>query len=109
MFPDPRGTRRLAGPRSLFGRVLAALFTIGAIIIGVMFSAVVLVAAVVIGLAVWGWLWWKMRRVLKQMREDPAFQQSRDAAGAAPPTASDGRVIEGEVIHEEWKDERKQR
>ena len=108
MVPDPRGTTgRLAGPRSLFGRVLAALFTLGAIVAGVMFSAVVLVTAVVVGLAIWGWLWWKMRRVLKQVREDPAYQQFRDAAGAGPPPAADGRVIEGEVIHEEWKDERR--
>lgn len=103
MSPDPRG-HRLTGPRSLVGRVIGALVTLGALVVGLMFSVVLFGVALVLGLLVWGWLWWKMRRVIRQAQQDPRFQQFRDMNGAPPPSPDDGQIIEGEVLHEEWKD-----
>lgn len=105
MSPEPRGPLRLTGPRSIVGRVIAALVTLGALVVGLMFSVVLFGVALVLGLAIWGWLWWKMRRVMRQARQDPRFQQFRDAMqNPQPPPASGGDVIEGEVLREEWKD-----
>src|SRR5690606_30927355 len=65
MSPDPRGPA-LTGPRSFVGRVIGALLTLAALVVGLMFSVVLFGVALVLGLLVWGWLWWKMRRVLRQ-------------------------------------------
>lgn len=98
-----RGPYHLTGPRSLVGRIIGALLTLGALVVGLMFSVVVFGVALVLGLAVWGWLWWKIRRALRQAQQDPRFQQFRDpGAGTAP--RPDGDVIEGEVLRGEWKD-----
>lgn len=113
MSPDMRGPARLAGPRSIVGRVIAALVTLGALIVGLMVSAVVFGVALVLGLAIWGWLWWKMRRLIRQARQDPRFQQFQDLHGgtSAPPGsgADEGQIIEGEVLRGEWKDEQRER
>jgi hypothetical protein len=102
LFPGQGGTGRAPRSMGLFGRIVAALATIGALIVGFMFSLVVFAGALVLGIAVWAWLWWKMRRVLKQARLDPRFAQFQARAGGMPPAKGD--VIEGEVIREEWKD-----
>lgn len=113
MSPDMRGPARLAGPRSIVGRVIAAIVTLGALIVGLMVSAVVFGVALVLGLAVWGWLWWKMRRLIRQAQQDPRFQQFRDLHGdpttPPPPPPADGKIIEGEVLRGEWKDEEHRR
>lgn len=104
MSPELRGPGRLTGQRSLLGRLIGALVTIGALVVGLMFSVVVFGVALVLGLAIWGWLWWKMRRVMRQAQKDPRFQQFRDAANAGVQPPADGKIIEGEVLREEWKD-----
>jgi hypothetical protein len=107
VFPDPRGTIGGPGPRpgplGLLGRIVAALVTLGAMVIGLMFSVVIFAVALVLGIGVFGWLWWKMRRALRQAREDPRFQQFRDAANDG--NGPRGEIIEGEVIRQEWKDD----
>jgi Flp pilus assembly protein TadB len=104
-LPGPRST----GPRNIVGRVIAAIATLAALVVGLMVSAVVFAVALLVGLVVWGWLWWKMRRVMRQAQQDPRFQQFRDfqAGGAQPPPGSNADVIEGEVLHGEWKDEKR--
>lgn len=109
MSPDPRGPLRLTGPRSLVGRVVGALVTVAVLVVGLMFSAVLFGVALVLGLLVWGWVWWKMRKVMRQMRQDPRFQQFQQAADRNAAADDAGRIIEGEVLHEEWKDGRDRR
>jgi hypothetical protein len=113
MFPEiggPSGTRR---PVGLVGRILAAIIAIATLMVGVVFSVFLFAAALVAGLALFGWIWWKMRRALKQARQDPRFQAFQDRARQPPPghspTGGRGDVIEGEVLREEWKDGRDQR
>lgn len=70
--------------------LLAKIFTlvIGAalLVLGFMFSVVVLTIVVVVGLGAWGYFGWRTRALRKAMREHP---QGRDVGG---------EVIDGEVI-----------
>jgi hypothetical protein len=104
--PDMRGPQRLTGPASLVGRVIGALATLGALVLGLMFSVVAFGVALVAGLAVWGWMWWKMRGLKRRMQQDPRYQQFRDmASGPDAMRPGEGNIIEGEVLRGEWKDE----
>lgn len=59
------------------------------LILGFMFSVVLLAVVALLGLAAWGYLWWKTRKV-------------RQAMAAAPP--EEGQIFDGEaVIVEEAK------
>jgi len=66
----------------LLAKILAALAAAILLVLGFMFSLVILALAVVAGLAAWGWFWWKTRELRKAMSQRPA----------------DGHVIEGEAI-----------
>lgn len=57
------------------------------LVIGFMFSLVILAVVFVIGLAVWGYFWWKTRKLRQALREE---------AMRCPP--SDGHIVEGEAI-----------
>jgi uncharacterized protein (DUF58 family) len=50
-----------------------------------MFSLVVLAVALVAGVLLFGYFWWKTRKLRKEMRE-------------IPPRPADGSVIEGEAV-----------
>lgn len=113
LFPRSGGTGGAPRGMGLFGRILAALATLAALVVGFMASVFVFAIALVVGILVWAWLWWRMRRVMKQMRQDPRFSQTfgtgnagSDAftKGATGGNAAQGDVIEGEVIRGEWKD-----
>lgn len=93
---DPRFNHALPGkPPGLFARVLAVIATVAIAIVGLMFSVVVFAIALGVGVVVWGWLWWKMRAVRKQMEQDPRFQEMRRQS-----EGGSSEVIEGVVIRE---------
>jgi hypothetical protein len=74
---------REAGPlQKLFAFVVGTIL----LVLGLMFSAVVLVALVAVGLAVWAYLWWKTRELRRAMRE------------ATVDRRPGGDIIEGEAI-----------
>ena len=90
-------------PRSLLAQVLTAIVGIGALILGLMFSAVFIVVLVVGGLILWGYFWWKTRALRKQIRDQMGARQGRDFSGAASgssdaASAADGEIIEGEAV-----------
>lgn len=62
--------------------VLGLLTGVVLLILGFMFSVVILAVIAVLGLAVWGYLWWKTRKLRRAMQEQ----------------APDGQVIDGEAI-----------
>ncbi len=75
-------------PTSLLGQILALIAAVVLLVLGFMFSVVLLAVFVAVGLIVGTWFFWKTRHVRKAMKEAAAMRQ--------PPT--DGNVIEGEVI-----------
>ncbi|MDQ2639568.1 MAG: YjgN family protein [Pseudomonadota bacterium] len=104
MLPElggPQSARRR--PPGLLGRIIAAVVTLAAMVVGLMFSLVVFAIALAFGIVIFGWLWWKVRRALRQARQDPRFQAYQSPPGAAS-AAPKGDVIEGEVIRGEWQD-----
>ena len=78
-----------AGQPSLLGKLMA--FVVGTLLLiaGFMFSVVALAVIAVVGLGIWGWLWWKTRALRRQMAD---AHSANDASGT---------VIEGEVISRE--------
>lgn len=74
---------REAGPLQ---KLLA--FIVGTIllVLGLMFSVVVLAGLVAVGLAVWAYLWWKTRDLRRAMREAPVDRRPG------------GDIIEGEAV-----------
>lgn len=88
------------------GPLTRVVAVIAAVLIGIvtlMFSIVVFAIALAVGAVVWGWLWWKMRGLRKQMQQDPRFQEAmRRARGGAQqgPASAGGDIIDGEVIRE---------
>ncbi len=100
MNTDP-SFRRLHGrqvhlqPKGFFGKLVALLVGAGLLVLGLMFSVVIVAVAAVGGLAFWGWMWWKTRDLRRRMREQMDHPMQAPF-GDVP--ASGGRVIEGEVI-----------
>lgn len=80
MNPSP------AAQTSLFKKLLTLILSIGLIILGFMFSLVLVAVIAVLGLVAWIYFYWKTRAVRKALRE----------------AAHDESIIEGEatVVHE---------
>jgi membrane protein implicated in regulation of membrane protease activity len=64
--------------------VLAALTGAVLLVLGVMFSIVILVAIAIVALGVWGYLMWKTRKIRSAMQEQAQNHH--------------GNVIEGEAV-----------
>jgi len=91
--PFSSDIRFARAPQGIAGKLLTALFSVGLLVLGVMFSLVALAVAAVIGLLFAGWFWWKTRALRKAMRE---------AAPAATTAsrAANGDIIDGECVRE---------
>ncbi len=87
-----RNSLQESGP---FAKLLAAVGGVVLLVLGFMFSLVVLAVALVVGLGIWGWFWWKTRKLRQQideqMRENPP-------PGWERPSSPAGHVIEGEAV-----------
>lgn len=79
-----------------FAKVLAAIGGVILLVIGFMFSLVVLAVAAIIGLGIWGWFWWKARKLRQQVNEQMRERMREHAAHARD--SSDGDIIEGEAV-----------
>ncbi|MBK6630882.1 MAG: hypothetical protein IPG33_07395 [Betaproteobacteria bacterium] len=101
-YKPPEGTEP-----SLLGRVVGVAAGAVLLIAALMFSVVIFAFALAAGLLAWGFLWWKTRELRRQMREQMEAQQMGQGSepyGSAPPQG--GRIIEGEVIHDEGNGDR---
>lgn len=96
-----RNNNRRIGFGNLVGRILAAAVSIAVLVVGFMFSLAIFAVALAVGLIVFGWLWWKFRRAIRQARQDPRFQQFAEQMRQGAPPPGGGDVIEGEVIRKE--------
>ncbi|OYW31281.1 MAG: hypothetical protein B7Z51_05460 [Methyloversatilis sp. 12-65-5] len=101
--PRPRGMSAGVQQTGPFGKIVAALVGTVLLVLGLMFSVVIIAVAIAFGLVIWGWIWWKTRALRQQMRDqmdarmatgEGASAACADGEGLAP----SGRVIEGEVI-----------
>ncbi|RLJ62666.1 hypothetical protein [Sulfurisoma sediminicola] len=64
------------------GKLLGVVAGAALLVLGVMFSVVLLAVLAVAGLAAWGYFWWKTRKLRRTLRERPPG----------------GQVIEGEAV-----------
>jgi membrane protein implicated in regulation of membrane protease activity len=83
--------------QGLVARIGAAILSLALIILGLLFSFVLFAAALAAGAALLVWFWWKSRQFRRQMRDAAAH-----GTGGAGPA---GEVIEGEIIHTEWRED----
>lgn len=82
-------------------RVVGGIATAALIVLGVMFSALLLAIIVTAGLVAFGYLWWKTRALRRQMREQFREQATGGVMSEAEVFRGEvfkGEVIEGEVI-----------
>ncbi|MDO8932556.1 MAG: hypothetical protein Q7U97_09190 [Rhodocyclaceae bacterium] len=70
----------------MLGKFFTLVFGAVVLVLGLMFSMIVLAVVAVIALAAFGYFWWKTRALRKAMREHP------------PGGESPGQVIDGEAI-----------
>jgi UPF0716 family protein affecting phage T7 exclusion len=76
---------RLRAPRSgLLGKILTTVASAAVLIAGFMLSLLILATVAAIALLAGGYLWWKMRALRQQMREQPPG----------------GHIIDGEVVRD---------
>jgi Flp pilus assembly protein TadB len=83
-----------AQPTNPLRKLLGLVVTVAVAIVALMFSAVFFVVIAVLGLLAWGYVWWKMREVRKQMRAFAGQFQSMQREQ----TAGNDDVYEGEVV-----------
>ncbi len=79
--------RQSLGGAALLRQLLALIVGLSLLVIGVMFSVVVLSVLAVVGAGFFAYFWWKTRALRRTMR-----------AQAEQRMASSGDIIEGEVI-----------
>ncbi|HOI52307.1 MAG TPA: hypothetical protein PLN02_08015 [Azonexus sp.] len=91
--PFSSDIRFARAPQGIAGKLLTALFSVGLLVLGVMFSLVALAVAAVIGLLFAGWFWWKTCALRKALRE-------ATPAAATASRAADGDIIDGECVRE---------
>ena len=72
-------------------KLLALIATLALLVLGLMFSAVLLVFIVTAGIIAFTYLWWKTRALRRLMREQTSMAQGTSSG-------SQGITIEGEVI-----------
>jgi hypothetical protein len=102
---NPRAHGPSAGlqPAGPLGKIFAALIGAALLVLGLMFSVVIIAVAIAFGLVIWGWMWWKTRALRRQMRDQMEARMAAGEGASAPypdggAAQSSGRVIEGEVI-----------
>lgn len=89
LHEEPRRLESRAGSGaralSLLSNVLAFAASAVLVVVGLVFSLLILAIAATVALGILGYLWWKTRALRRRMRERPPG----------------GRVIEGEVIRDD--------
>jgi len=86
------------------GAIVGAMLLAGAFV----FSVFLFAALAVVGLALWGFIWWKTRDLRKQMRaqmDQMREQMGRPGPGPMQEPAASSTVIEGEYIRENERDD----
>jgi len=94
-------------------RLLSFLLAIGVLIVAIFLGGVILVTGAVLGVGLWGWLWWQRRKMMRVMGQDGVMNAGRRRQGSTggpgfrtgagfgqgqqpPGDAEDDRIIEGD-------------
>ncbi|MCC7546325.1 MAG: hypothetical protein IT532_01020 [Burkholderiales bacterium] len=97
-----------ANQPSLIGRILGTLVGLLVLAGAFVFSVFLFAALAVVGVVVWGFVWWKTREVRKQMRAHmEQMQEQMRQAGVPPDPVAGGDVIEGEFVREDERNDGK--
>lgn len=78
-------------PPGPLGKLVALIAGATLLVLGFMFSIVLLAVVAAVGLCVWIYLWWKTRGLRRVLREQQATR-------TATPAEENGQIIEGEAI-----------
>lgn len=78
---------------SLLTKLLAVIGGVILLVVGVMFSLVILAVVAVAGLAAWGWFWWKTRELRKAMQQRPAGGHVIDGEAIVVDESSSTRIV----------------
>lgn len=65
-------------------RLLSALLAIGVLIVAIFLGGVILVTGAVLGVGLWGWLWWQRRKMMRVMGQDGKFDGVMNAGRRGP-------------------------
>lgn len=71
----------------MFGKLIGFMAMAVMLVLGFMFSLVLLGVVLIIGLGAFGYFWWKTRSVRREIREQAVAQ-----------AAHDGAIIDGEAV-----------
>ena len=86
----------------ILSKIVAFVVTVAVASVALMFSVFLFAVAIVVGLFIWAYLWWKMRGIRKQMEKQ--MKEHGDQAGMWQQhfyrRSENGDVLEGEVIRE---------
>lgn len=94
LLDDKRGPRE-PGP---LGKALALIGGLALLILGFMFSLMLLAVAAVLVAGIWAYLWWKTRELRRRLREHGAPSPREGPPG--------GRIFDGEAVHVDGADAR---
>ena len=89
--------------RGLFGTLLALVTGTALLMLGFMFSLLVLAVVAIAGVLGFGYLWWKTRALRRQINEQMQQHQAQHSQYSQTDSSAEGVIIEGEVIREEHK------
>lgn len=82
----------------LLGKLLAAVAAGVLLVLGALFSVVLVALAVVLGAAALGYFWWKTRALRNVLREQAAQQAAQHAHADRQRAPAKGRVFDGEAV-----------
>lgn len=88
----------------LLQRIAGAFVGLALFVAAFVFASVVLAVVATVGLVLWGWLWWRTRDL---RRAAAARQEAMGRGQAGRAGEGGGTVVEGEVIREETRIERR--
>ena len=58
-----------ATPTGMLGKIIATLLTVGALVLGFMFSVIALAVVAVLGSILFGYFWWRTRALRRAIRQ----------------------------------------
>lgn len=93
-----------AAAPSLWQKIVGGVAMVAVFALALAFSVALFAVLATVGVAVWGYVWWKTRPLRKAMREHLDAQMAEGGArpGGGPGASGEtGAVIDGEVIRDE--------